>query len=304
MTKTKQTKKINNVKVTITAIIAIILAVCIVYNIVDLFINPSDTFMIDNGKISVSEETVGYIIREESVFQGKNYKNGISQIKSEGQRIAKGEHIFRYYSNNEEKLVKKIADLDLQIQDAMEENNNIYSSDIITIEKTIENKLKNISDINKINDIKELKKSMEELLTKKAKMVGKLSPSGSYIKKLISQRSKYEEELNSGSEYVDATLSGSVSYRIDGLEEKLTVDKIGELTKDSLTKINMKTGQIVPTSNESAKIVNNYYCYISCVLNSEESKNIQIDDNVKIALSTGKEINGKVKYISEQEKRG
>ncbi len=303
MAKTKKTKKINNVKVTITAIIAIILAASIVYNIIELFINPSDTFMIDNGKISVSEEAVGYIIREESVFQGQNYKNGISQIKSEGQRIAKGEHIFRYYSNNEEKLVKKIAELDLQIQDAMEENNNIYSSDIITIEKTIESQLKDISNKNRASDIKETKKSIDQLLTKRAKMVGNLSPSGSYIRKLISQRSKYETELNNGAEYVDATISGSVSYRVDGLENVLTVDKIGELTKEDLNKVNEKTGQIVQTSDESAKIVNNYYCYISCVLNSEESKNIQIDDNIKISLSTGKEIRGVVKYISEQEKR-
>lgn len=303
MAKTKKTKKINNVKVTITAIIAIILAASIVYNIIELFINPSDTFMIDNGKISVSEEAVGYIIREESVFQGQNYKNGISQIKSEGQRIAKGEHIFRYYSNNEEKLVKKIAELDLQIQDAMEENSNIYSSDIITIEKTIESQLKDISNKNRASDIKETKKSIDQLLTKRAKMVGNLSPSGSYIRKLISQRSKYETELNNGAEYVDATISGSVSYRVDGLENVLTVDKIGELTKEELNKVNVKTGQIVQTSDESAKIVNNYYCYISCVLNSEESKNIQIDDNIKISLSTGKEIRGVVKYISEQEKR-
>ena len=134
-------------------------------------------------------------------------------------------------------------------------------------------------------------------------MVGNLSPSGSYIRKLISQRSKYETELNNGAEYVDATISGSVSYRVDGLENVLTVDKIGELTKEDLNKVNEKTGQIVQTSDESAKIVNNYYCYISCVLNSEESKNIQIDDNIKISLSTGKEIRGVVKYISEQEKR-
>lgn len=304
MARTNQNnKKINNVKLIITLIIASILIICALYNIIELFINPSDTFMIDNGKISVSEDVTGYIIREEQVFQGNNYKNGIAQIKSEGQRIAKGEHIFRYYSNNEEKLIKKIADLDLQIQDAMEENNKIYSSDITTIEKNIENKLKDISNINRTSDINETKKNINELLTKKAKMVGELSPSGSYIKKLISQRSQYESELNAGSEYVNATISGSVSYKVDGLEEKLTVENIGNLTKEDLEKIDIKTGQIVPTSNESAKIVNNYYCYITCILKSEEAKNAQIDDKVKIILATGKEINATIQYISEQEKR-
>ena len=149
--------------------------------------------------------------------------------------------------------------------------------------------------------MQEIKKDINELLTKKAKMVGDLSPSGSYIKKLISQRSKYEEELNSGSEYVNATVSGIVSYRVDGLEEQLTTENVGNLTKEYLEDINIKTGQIIPISNEGAKIVNNYYCYITCILSSEESKKVQIDDNVKITLSTGKEINATIKYISEQE---
>ena len=38
-------------------------------------------------------------------------------------------------------------------------------------------------------------------VVEKEKLVGELSPSGSYIKKLVSQRTKYEEQLNSGSEY-------------------------------------------------------------------------------------------------------
>lgn len=299
--KKRKVKKKYNIKIITTLLIVAILILCVIYNVINLFINPSDTFMIENGKISDTEETVGYIIREETVFQGNNYKNGIAQIKGDGQKIAKGEHIFRYYSNNEEKLIKKISDLDLQIQDAMEENNNIYSSDITTIEKSIESKLDNITNINRINDIQEIKKDINMLLTKKAKMVGELSPSGAYIKKLISQRSKYEEELNSGSEHINATVSGVVSYRVDGLEEQITAENIGDLTKENLEKIDIKTGQIVPISNESAKIVNNYFCYIACILNSEQSKDAQIDDTVKITLSTGKEITATIKYISEQE---
>ena len=192
----KQRVKLN-IKLVVAIIIVLVFLICFAYNIIALFLNPTDTFMIDNGKISSSEESIGYLIREEKVFQGNNYKNGISQIKTEGQRVAKGDPIFRYYSNNEQNLVKKISELDSQIQEAMEEGNNIYSSDIAVLEKQIEDNIQLIANTNNMSEITEYKKNINSALTKKAKLVGDLSPSGSYIKKLISQRTKYEEDRKS-----------------------------------------------------------------------------------------------------------
>lgn len=299
--KNKKQKKKVNIKLLFISVVILIFAICLIYNVISLFVNPSDTFMIDNGKISLSEDAEGYIIREEKMFQGENYKNGISQIKTEGQRIAKGDPIFRYYSNNEESLIKKIADLDTQIQEAMEEGNSIYSSDISVLEKQIEYNILLMTTTNKISEIAEYKKSINTALTKKAKLVGDLSPSGSYIKKLISQRTKYEEKLNSGSEYINATVSGTVSYKVDGLEEKLTPNSLDSLTEEYLKSLNLKTGEIISTSEEKGKIVNNYYCYIATVLNSDEAKNADINDNVKLKLSTGDEIKASIEYIAEQE---
>lgn len=299
--KNKKQKKKVNLRIIFTSIVILIFAICLIYNVVSLFINPSDTFMIENGKISSSEEAEGYIIREEKLFQGENYKNGISQIKTEGQRVAKGDPIFRYYSNNEESLVKKISDLDTQIQEAMEEGNNIYSSDIAVLEKQIEDNILLITNTNKMSEITEYKKNINTSLTKKAKLVGDLSPSGSYIKKLISQRTTYEEKLNSGSEYINATVSGTVSYKIDGLEETLTPKSLDSLTEEYLKSLNLKTGEIIPTSEEKGKIVNNYYCYVATVLNSDEAKKAEINDNVKLKLSTGDEVKASIEYIAEQE---
>ena len=64
------------------------------------------------GKIYQEETTYGYIIRDETVLYGQNYKNGLVEIKTEGTKVAKDENVFRYYSNNEESLKKKITELD------------------------------------------------------------------------------------------------------------------------------------------------------------------------------------------------
>lgn len=302
MSRKKQKEKRINIKLIIASIISLIFAICIIYNIIALFLNPTDTFMIENGEISSTESATGYIIREEKLFQGENYKNGIYQIKTEGERVAKGDPIFRYYTNNEEELVKKISDLDLQIQDALEQNqNNLYSSDIVAIDSKIEENLKQVSKINNVEKMLDYNKQISNLLTKKAKLTGELSPSGSYIKELISKRSEYEEKLNSGSEYIKATISGLVSYRVDGIEETLQAENVNELTEKTLKSFNIKTGQTVPTSNECGKIVNNYYCYIATLIDSEEAKSVKAGNNVKLLLSTGDKIKANIYNISEQE---
>ena len=301
MSKEKQTKKLNNIKVIFTLIVISILVICLIYNVIALFVNPTETFMIENGKISSSEETECYIVREETLFQGDNYKNGISQIKTEGQRVAKGEPIFRYYTNNEQNLIRKIAELDSQIQEAMEGEKNIYSSDIAILEKQIDENLLKVANTNKLSDIKEYKKIIDNALTKKAKLIGELSPSGSYIKKLVSQRTKYEEKLNSGSEYVKATISGTVSYKIDGLEETLTPQAIEEFTTDYLNSLKLKTGEIIPSSEEKGKIVNNYNCYLVVILNSDEAQKAEVDNSVEVTLPTGDTVRATIEFISEQE---
>lgn len=300
MAREKKQKIKLNIKLLVAIFIIFVFLICFAYNIVALFLNPTDTFMIDNGKISSSEESVGYLIREEKVFQGNNYKNGISQIKTEGQRVAKGDPIFRYYTNNEENITKKIAELDLQIQDALDQNKTVYSSDIASIDKQIEEKLMNISELNKKSDILEIKKEISNSLTKKAKLTGESSPAGSYIKELVSKRSKYEEQLNSGSEYIEATISGLVSYKVDGLEETLTPNSFSDITEEYLSSLKIKTGQMVPSSTESGKIVNNYYCYIATILNSEQAKDAEVNSTVQILLSTGDEVKGTIEYTAEQ----
>lgn len=132
-------------------------------------------------------------------------------------------------------------------------------------------------------------------------MTGEQSPAGSYINELVTQRSKYEEKLNSGSEYINATVSGVVSYKVDGLEDKLTVNNIDKLTEEYLSGLKLKTGEMIPSSNESGKIVNNYYCYIATILKSDEAKNAEVNDTVNIHLTTGDEIKTIIEYISEQE---
>lgn len=298
----KTISKINMKKVRIAYFIILIILVYFVYSIIQLIKQPTGVFMIENGNLSEEESTVGYIIRHETVVQGNNYKNGMMQIKTEGEKVAKGDSVFRYYSNNEEGLVNKIQELDNKIQEAMKNANDLsLLSDVKLLEKQIEEKLLQIADVKDIQKIAEYKKDINNKVIKKAKIAGDKSPAGSYIKNLIEERSSYENSLNSGSEYVNAPESGMVSYRVDGLENILTPDSFSTLNKKFLEDLNLKTGEIVASNDEKGKIIDNFESYIAVSLKSENSRNAKVGDNVKIRLSNSDEINATIEYIIEEE---
>lgn len=287
-------------KIIINAVLIIVL-LYIVYTIYLLIKQPTDTFTVEEGSLYQEKTDIGYVIRNEVVVKGQNYKNGILQIKSEGERAAKDENIFRYYSSNEEALKQKIADLDDKIQEVMLNDTSLFSSDMKLLENQIDEKVENMNQITDSTKLAEYKKEINNLVTKKAQIAGDLSPKGSYLNQLIKERKEYESQLNSGAEYVTAPMSGIVSYKVDGLEEVLTPDNFSSLSKEYLESLDLKTGKIVATSGESGKVINNFSCYIATISSSEEAKNAEIGQDVKIRLSSNTEIPAEITNLINEE---
>ena len=197
-------------------------------------------------------------------------------------------------------LVTQIAELDTKIQEALKSQEVRYLSDVKILEEQIDQQMDNINKMTDISKITECEKQINQLITKKAKIVGEKSPSGSYLKELNDQRAKLEQELNNGSETITAPKSGILSYRVDGLEDKLTVDNFSSLSEEFLENLNLKTGKLIATSDECGKIVDNFTAYIATISTSEQSKQAKIGDKVKIKLSNSKEIDAEISYISQE----
>lgn len=286
-------------------VLIVLILLCLLFYVfsivMKLVTNPTNTFLVEQGQIYQEETATGYIIRDEIVVKGEKYKNGMSQIKAEGERVAKGEAIFRYYSSGEKNLIKKIDELDKKIDEAMAKEDKLPSSDTKVLENQINEKIDSCYNESDLSKIKENKKEINTYITKKAKIAGELSPAGSYLRKLINQRSSYENSLNSGTEKVKAPKSGVVSYRVDGFEELLNTKDFGSISKEFLEGLNLKTGQVITTNNESGKIIDNYECYIAIVLNSEYAKKAEVGKKVKLRLPSGNEISADIEYINNQD---
>ena len=268
------------------------------YVIYELIKKPTNIFIVEYGDIYEEECQETYILRDEIILQGENYKNGIEKIKPEGEKVAKQEEVFRYYNKNEETLIKKISELDVKIQKVMENQEGIYSSDIKNIEAQIDKKINQIHGELNSNKLEEYKKELDSMITKKAKIIGDNSPKGSYLNDLIEQRRGYESELNSGAEHINSPISGIVSYKVDGLEERLktTEEFLTTLTLEYLEDLKLKTGKIVPDSEEKAKVVDNTYLYLAISSDSENAKNVEIGKNVKLRLQEEILVSAKLEY--------
>ena len=195
-----------------------------------------------------------------------------------------------------------LSDIDIKIQETIENNNSneLVLADTRLLDSQIDQALSDINTLNNIQKIQETKKKLNTYISKKARIAGENSPSGSYLRKLIDERSKYENELNNGSEYVTAPVSGMVSYRVDGLEETLTTNDFSKYNKEFLNNLNLKTGQIISTNSETGKIINNFKCYIACTSKSEEAKKAEVGDKIKITLPSTKNVDAKIEYIIKE----
>lgn len=281
-------------------ITVVILIIYLIFNTVRLIMSPTDTFVVEQGTLNLSETKDAYVIRNEVVLKGNNYKNGMEKVVAEGKRVAKNDSVFRYYVNGEESIKSEIADLDKQIAEAQKNEKTIYTTDIEILKEKIKELEEKIYESNNVEQIEEYKKEIEDYTYKISTIVGELSPSGSYLKDLISKKTEYLNKLTYGAEEIKAVSSGTVSYRIDNMEEIFTTTDFGYLTSKFLSDLNLKTGELVETSNEKGKVITDFYCYLAIEMNSNAAMNASVGDKVKIQYDSDKAVSAEIAHINEE----
>ena len=293
--KSNRNKKVKkDIKDAAFLTIIICIAVMVAYAVISLISSPTDTFLLQESKISSETSKVGYIIRDEHVIDYEGDFKAIEPIKSEGERVAAKKAVFKYYNVDQEDITNQIEDLNVQIQEALLGQTDLFSSDVKSLETQIETQIDLIKEENNMQKIQEYKNSLSNSIVKKAKIAGSLSAAGEYINNLISQRTSLEEELTNGSDYIYSEYSGIVSYRIDGLENEFSVDKIDDLSIKFLEDQNLTTGQIVGKSQNQAKIVNNFECYIAVPFSKDVLEKTSEGKSVKLRLSSQEEVKANV----------
>ena len=290
-----------NKKGVITNIIVILIAIAIMVvmfrTVIQLFMQPTELFVVEKGNLRLEETADAYIIRNEVVLKGENYKNGIEKVKTEGKKVAKKDTVFRYYVNGEDELKKRIEEIDNKILEVQDTEIINYSGEIKNIKNQIKDILEEMSKTNNIEDLKIYKKEISECNSKIVKIIGENTKKGSYLRDLINEKEKYEKKLEDNAEIIKAKESGIISYRVDGYEDILKPNKFKNLNKEFLEKLDLRTGELIEPSNEKGKIVTSFDTYLATVLNSDAARKAKVGDKIKIDIGNNTSVKAEIVSI-------
>lgn len=296
----EEKKGFKNVLIKIFLILLGILVITyLIFNTVRLVMSPNDTYVVEKGVLNLKENAEAYVIRNEIVLQGENYKNGMEKVVTEGKRVAKGDPVFRYYVNGESTIKNEIAEIDKKIAEAQKNEKPVYTTDIEVLKGKIKDLEEKIYQSNNIEEINNYKKEINDYTYKISTIVGNSSQSGSYLKELVDQKTSYLNKLTDGAEEVKSAYSGTVSYRIDNLEDVFSANDFSYLKKDFLDGLNLRTGQLIETNNEKGKVITEFACYLAIEMNSDAAKNATIGTRVKIELDVDNRFNAEIVAINE-----
>ena len=186
-------------------------------------------------------------------------------------------------------ILKEIDSLSKEINEIIEATEiRIYSSDIVSLEESIESTIDKIHELNDTQKINEYMKKIDEYMDTKTEKTGTES-NNSYIKTLADQKSTLESKLIETSEIMNSPAAGLISYRIDGQEEILTVNDSKDfsyVTKDVLDSVQIKSGSLIPINTEQGKIVDNFEAYVAVYMETERATFAEIGEKVKLRIAS------------------
>lgn len=279
----KNKKKIDIKKAVLIAFLFAFL-IFIIFSFISQIRTSSMSFTIKRGRLADEELVKGIFIRNEQILgeEGKDLK--LEKIKSEGSRISKGDNVFRYYSEDEQKVTEKIDEINKEINKYLQNQKiNINSPENQVINEQIRKIIDEIVLTSSQIKNKENLNNISERLEEKSKD-GKIFENDENINKLNKEKAALEQKLNENTKMLKAPFAGVVSYKIDGYENKLKWEEVENLTDQQLKNIDIKPGMQIPSSNTNGKIIDNFSMYILTKTNNKNPKKKKEGEYIKVRI--------------------
>lgn len=158
------------------------------------------------------------------------------------------------------------------------------------------------SQIKNLNE--EIKKSRAELEKKSNELSKDLVKN--QIKTKNEQKKILEVEKEKITSCLKTDISGIISYKFDGNEEKYNLENLDKITKDDIENTSNNYEDMTKENNNIkdeepiAKIINNYESYLAICVDKEQAKNFKLGNNIKIS-SNNLQLDAKVYKIYKSE---
>jgi len=273
----------------------IVVATIMLYNMY----NSDEKYLVNEGVIEYTTTCTSYIIKDETVIDIDNTKVLIPTV-SEGSRVSKNNIIATYRGSEYEEYQTKIQEIDNQILEAMKDIDVEYSIEVSNLERQVVNTVVAAEGTTSMIEMQDYKTKINDLLSRRATLIGELSPEEAYVKELINKRDTLENELKTSSSNVKAPIGGIISYSIDGLEDKLTEESIMKLNYEDVKEYINKSEKV---STSKIKITSNYEAYILVRVDNVDNEYIEEGSNYKLKVMGAElsEIIGNITKVTETE---
>ena len=279
----------------------------IIFNFFSSIIGKNiQTLVLENEKAEMKISRKCLIVRDEYLLKS-NVGGKLNLLVKEGEKITKSQEVANIYGDVDYNIDEKISDLNEEIEKIKKGEINISKDDISNFNKEIESTVSNIQLdlLNKdYSKIKEYKETLNKYVQDKNKLVNNGIDSAKLAVKEDEKKILENQKANNVSTY-ESSISGIVSYKYDGKEEKYNYNNLENITKSDIEK---EKNEYKSVENNSDKIkedsvilrvINNHNSYVYTYVDKNEKK--YFNENESIILRSGdNEIQATVYKVYEE----
>lgn len=305
---TKQkSNKVKKTKISYFRILVYLIVLATLVRIAySVFIKHANTEIVKYGNIQITENTTGFVVKNETIVRSP-IAGQLKFLIEEGTKVQKGINVATIVRDGtKQDITEKIKKLDDEIAQASNnaQNNNLFEGDIKKLDAQISEKLKQVSNISnnsEIDNVIKAKSEINELINKRLVISGQGGAAGSSIQSKVREKENFIQYMNTSKVDIPTSMPGILSFKIDGNEQKLSVQNLKSLSQKDLVKIPTDNLLDPPASIDVGqplfKIINNFEWYVVCTIKTNKIDPLKENDNIKISINNGNEIPAKVYSI-------
>ncbi len=298
----KQAEKLNKSNL---AIIAVILVIAMIVGY-ELYAVTHIQLKTQTAVLSTVYDKINadaLIIRDEQAVPASS--SGVTVACYENGDKAKVKANIGMVFSNEEKAAEYARYMDYRTQLSYYENLQSQtigqSSDLMTVNKEIEQKVISYADALSNGGYTEAQQSLNSSLVKKKLVIGEEVDLQSHISSLSAEASKYQGSTPDS--YITTDTSGVFYSYTDGYEKLVDYDKVCDSTVDEFNERMslIQSGEQKNSTQNLGKLVTGYDWYIQTVIPSDKVKNMKNGSKVEIVLNDNHSLNLKATVVSGAE---
>lgn len=251
--------------------------------------------IIRNGIIEESVSAKGIIVRNEELLEPSAFEGKLIPEIAEGEKTAAYSTIASVMNDKSDLLLKEVDKINAKIvKSRMEkaEKADFFSEDIVKLDGEIGRNVQNLitaCNNRSFTDLKLYRNEITKIVEKKAEILGD-DATDSYIASLNKEKEELQNKISMNRDRITSSVSGIVSYAIDGYEGILTPQSISSLSLEEIERMQKEYINRDQSINRAyagkpvAKIIKGTDIQIVAIIDEKDLKNFEKEKRITVRI--------------------